>query len=614
MKQYIFFLVLINGCFALNSNKCNVCECKPQDDIQTCICQPSSDETDCDRESHKLLISGHEILITKRFSLNIIQSIVIKNIDINELMVSFTNELLPKLYRLEFNKCNLTQIKKETFFNVQNITQLILKKNPQLSLETDSFNYVQNLMFLNLEKNNLNDLPVNIFGKLSKLEELHLDNNQLKNLSKEILQPLSKLQKIQIEKNGIHFVKRDLFESNNNLKVINLNGNEIEFLNSSLVENFNELNLYLQNNPLNCDCSLRDLYDVYHIKKEKFKIHGKCTNNHNFMALKRENFNCPAKLISISKTQNNNSFTLNCSIESDGKPNVKWLYENNSFADVRYNKSYLINKYDFILELKVDPQKYYENNLTCLLINNNFNSTDTMSLPIIYLPEFNDSKLNNSFKFHPPEQKEFEVKNVSDKIVLTHNIITRNDFNITWSIETLHPDKHIGLIFNLTNLKTNEYSADLIFDDFNDNFTGKCTLFVNDDSSEMNITKSFNIANDTNISMTEFLFLFQYKDNVFNFVEKNNGFCNFVNNNTQFVNSGLGQSYQYTCYFEPYKIGYFEISLFVCVFIVIIVIIFMLYCIKYCRKYKGSYKIYQVCRVLMINVYVLMINVYVLMS
>jgi Leucine-rich repeat (LRR) protein len=181
----------------------------------------------------------------------------------------------PSLLKLNLARNKLKQIPEE-FFTLLNMTQLkdlILDRNPlSFSGLKQQFNGLENCLS-NLQMNNLNPAGFinkhNMFtaiNKLLKLEKLAINNinNYEDILAGEINEPelrLPYLKSLEMSNNNLESVPNFLCQINQ-LSNLDLSSNfiqSVDKLRCLFKPNSNLKQLNLNNNPLNCDCRMRDL-------------------------------------------------------------------------------------------------------------------------------------------------------------------------------------------------------------------------------------------------------------------------------------------------------------------------------------------------------------------
>jgi hypothetical protein len=152
---------------------------------------------------------------------------------------AFSDFRLPNLWKLDIVHCGVVTIKKNAFSGLQDLLSLHLDNNEIEIIEPGAFFGVFKLNSLSFQHNKIKSLEYGVFGGLDNLNLLNLNNNLLKSL------------------------KPKIFERVQTLTTIFLKDNLIESINYSALEGLNEaVQIYVDNNPLVCNCALKKEWSV----------------------------------------------------------------------------------------------------------------------------------------------------------------------------------------------------------------------------------------------------------------------------------------------------------------------------------------------------------------
>ncbi|XP_063970089.1 uncharacterized protein LOC135157648 [Lytechinus pictus] len=196
--------------------------------------------------------------------------------------------------------------------------------------------------FLDISNNSIQEFDVNDFSSLfPKVETLVLSHNRIKVLSN------------CRSTNGLYHPLRILDLSGNNLsrfsgwlcrsgypgfpslKILHLEDNALEEIPMSLIPVSHptkppyKLALYLQRNPIRCDCRLRWLIDT----EDQFNIQSTCTdpfaeNRSSLESLIDGGFPCPLTLLGheFCSVTNSSTILLTCPVTSYPDPIIQWTF------------------------------------------------------------------------------------------------------------------------------------------------------------------------------------------------------------------------------------------------------------------------------------------------
>lgn len=220
----------------------------------------------------------------------------------NDLFLSLTS-----LNVLNLGQNLIEELREGLMAPLSNLTELYLYENLIKNVSNTMFGSCQKLEILNMDNNFIVlDEDLFTFDRCDNLRELHLQNNSVQIFATDLVEDKEDLHVLNLAFNRIKWIRMvDLLSLSSNNLEIDLSNNKIEtvFFNglepsglydSNDMESFSTI--YLENNPIHCDCSLYDLL-LY-------------SNNRNYKQLfdlKLNNLSCsePAMYRNISVTEIN---------------------------------------------------------------------------------------------------------------------------------------------------------------------------------------------------------------------------------------------------------------------------------------------------------------------
>ncbi|XP_046735293.1 protein artichoke-like [Diprion similis] len=126
---------------------------------------------------------------------------------------------------------DLGLIESDAFFNLSNLTSLIIRRNLFTVIESQAFRALPKLKTLDLSDNNIQILSSEVFADLPQLESLSLKGNQISVMTEEAFTKLnSTANKVSLffDNNKIHTLKTGSFRGIEGLNHIGLSNNEIK--------------------------------------------------------------------------------------------------------------------------------------------------------------------------------------------------------------------------------------------------------------------------------------------------------------------------------------------------------------------------------------------------
>ncbi|XP_049875597.1 connectin-like [Pectinophora gossypiella] len=173
---------------------------------------------------------------------------------------------LPNLHILHLSNNNLTLIHEGCFKHLNNLIELKLDFNYISVVTREMLEGLENLSRLNLRNNKLTMIGNLAFSDLWGLKELMLDHNAIEYVSERAFGGLTQLRKLTLAGNKLKTFYEDILEDVRSLIVLDLRDNLVETISYDtirpVVENDKALSsvVYLDGNPLHCDCRLSWVY------------------------------------------------------------------------------------------------------------------------------------------------------------------------------------------------------------------------------------------------------------------------------------------------------------------------------------------------------------------
>ena len=142
------------------------------------------------------------------------------------------------------------------FATLNIIREIILSRNRVNVISRDCFRNISSLKLLDLSSNNISDLHNHAFIGLPNLKTLAMRDNLLTSLGNSSFIGLVSLRTLILDLNHIHHISVFTFQCLPKLKRLYLQKNMLMILMASVFDNsfLNRGNLYIDGNPLNCNC------------------------------------------------------------------------------------------------------------------------------------------------------------------------------------------------------------------------------------------------------------------------------------------------------------------------------------------------------------------------
>ncbi|XP_041833417.1 amphoterin-induced protein 2-like [Melanotaenia boesemani] len=147
------------------------------------------------------------------------------------------------------------------------LATLVLNKNSISQIEVAAFTMTPHLLHLDLSSNQLTVLNSSIFSGLKELKELLLIGNQIAHIKPGAFSDLNNLQRLYLSANRLTSFPLELYEEfkgPRNLTFLDLSRNRLSKVPVQRLLSLTNLGgIYLQENPLVCDCTLLALLEYW---------------------------------------------------------------------------------------------------------------------------------------------------------------------------------------------------------------------------------------------------------------------------------------------------------------------------------------------------------------
>ena len=167
---------------------------------------------------------------------------------------------LEDLERLDLSGNNLTYIHQDTFQHNRKLYWLSLADNKLFTLPSEGvFIYLISLRFLDLSSCSVTDISYNIFKDIKNVKYLNISHNQIRNIKQGTFELLKELRCLDISFNSLSSLHSDSYFSNVNICDYLPSDRSESCLTTEVSSSV--LKLKVDNNPWNCDCEMKVLFD-----------------------------------------------------------------------------------------------------------------------------------------------------------------------------------------------------------------------------------------------------------------------------------------------------------------------------------------------------------------
>ena len=167
---------------------------------------------------------------------------------------------LAELERLDLSRNNLTCLHQDIFNDNRKLYWLSLADNKLLTLTSEGvFIHVLSLRFLDLSNCSVTDISYSIFKEIKNIKYLNISHNQIRNIEQGTFDLLKELRCLDISFNSLSSLHSDSCFSNLSICDYLPSDSSESCLTTEALSSV--LKMKADNNPWNCDCKMKDLFD-----------------------------------------------------------------------------------------------------------------------------------------------------------------------------------------------------------------------------------------------------------------------------------------------------------------------------------------------------------------
>jgi hypothetical protein len=168
---------------------------------------------------------------------------------------------LEELERLDLSRNNLTHVHQDTFKHNRKLNWLSLADNKLFTPPSEGvFINVLSLKFLDLSSCSVTDISSSIFKDIRNIKYLNISHNQLRDMKQGTFDILKELRCLDISFNSLSSLHSDSYFSTVNICDYLPSDSSESCLTTEVPSSM--LKLKADNNPWNCDCDMKDLFDI----------------------------------------------------------------------------------------------------------------------------------------------------------------------------------------------------------------------------------------------------------------------------------------------------------------------------------------------------------------
>jgi len=202
------------------------------------------------------------------------------------LLVKDSFATVTELERLDIDSCGLRTIETGAFNGLRKLIRLVIRRNEICKILPRTFESMSSLEYLDLLRNRLEHVDKNTFSGLFNLKYVDLGDNNLQYVYPDTFLNLPNLQNLYLDGNPFHKIPTDrnfitshslshlvissvsissvtvdTFANVSSLEYLDLSKNNLRTVDTNILRALPKLStLYLQDNPLQCDCQLQEVW------------------------------------------------------------------------------------------------------------------------------------------------------------------------------------------------------------------------------------------------------------------------------------------------------------------------------------------------------------------
>ncbi|XP_055621397.1 peroxidasin isoform X2 [Toxorhynchites rutilus septentrionalis] len=224
-------------------------------------------------------------------------------------------EMPPDTNIVDFRFNHIREVPSEAFAGLSHLHTVFLNENQITRINSAAFHGLPSLKYLYLNKNRIVSIAPNAFEALERLQSLYLHFNNITTFERQTFSDLPALERLFLYGNQIRRIPEGAFEGLTSLK-----------------------RLRLDDNPLECDCSLLGFRKMLQDARKTLLVTTNCATpeaiaGKNLLDLTEEDFHCSKpeivtepKDIEISYGQ---TAVFTCKAVGDPRPEIVWMLDSN---------------------------------------------------------------------------------------------------------------------------------------------------------------------------------------------------------------------------------------------------------------------------------------------
>ncbi|XP_069158748.1 uncharacterized protein [Procambarus clarkii] len=251
--------------------------------------------------------------------------------------IDIPRNLDPSTQVLDLKHNNLQILPRDAFVDtgLVNLQKLWLNYCNLKHMDRGAFNMLANLVELDLSHNLLRSVPTAALIDISGLRELRLASNALTIIPADAFAPVPDLVHLDLSHNRIHSVDPKAFRCLSMLEILKFSSNMLVHLFHEFLIPLKALHgLNLNENPWNCNCSLRPLRQWMLNHKISSVVPPICArpkrlNTRSWQTMTLDEFVCMPQITAITLrvlASRGDNVSLVCRVEKDFEVSITWLH------------------------------------------------------------------------------------------------------------------------------------------------------------------------------------------------------------------------------------------------------------------------------------------------